>query len=97
MPFTDSHFGDCSRTSILHYRLESRKGYLAVEFSIYGYIPVGIEDIIFTLLAYLTLCVAYDFGKALACKIEIYLFFVKFHGFTGLDKYMLDGFVFKGV
>ena len=84
-------------TSILYYGFHAHESDLIETFGVNGYIPIGAEYIKFLFIGNLTVVATRNLCKSLACEIELYLFFVKFQGFTRLQEYMLYTLILKCV
>ena len=84
-------------TSILYQGLHTHESYFVEIFGVNGYILIDTEDVDILSTSNLAVIATRNLRKSLACKIEVYLFLIKFNSFTRFNKHMFQLLILKGI
>ena len=84
-------------TSILYRGFHTHESDLVEIFGVNGYILIDTEDVNILFIGNLTVVATRNLCKSLACKIELYLFLVKFNSFTRFNEQMFQLLILKCV
>ena len=84
-------------TSILYRGFHAHESDLVEIFGVNGYILIDTEDVNILFIGNLTVVATRNLRKSLACKIELYLFLIKFNSFTRFNEHMFQLLILKGI